>query len=194
MLLVIGSSLKVHPVSSIPGKSQPITALSIESNSISIDFIPPSVPQILINRESLDHNFDIELLGDCDVILMELLRRLGHNSLIIDSSVQELITPPIQDNPVEPRFVEPKFYLFPGAKESTNVGDLISRTNVESPVSSEMLIGGIEEEVLDVGATTADNSTLVWELDEEASAIGLFGFQDDVVILPDESNIDEVLL
>ena len=35
--------------------------------------------QILINRESLRHlDFDIELLGDCDVICNELLVRLGH--------------------------------------------------------------------------------------------------------------------
>ena len=37
-----------------------------------------SVPQILINREPLHHlNFDIELLGDCDVIINEILHRLG---------------------------------------------------------------------------------------------------------------------
>lgn len=40
--------------------------------------LPHDVPQILINRESLKHmNFDIELLGDCDVIVNELLKRLG---------------------------------------------------------------------------------------------------------------------
>src|SRR5690606_38726960 len=58
LVLVIGSSLKVHPVSSIP------------------DLIPPNVPQILINRESLDHNFDIELLGNCDEILAHLFQLL----------------------------------------------------------------------------------------------------------------------
>lgn len=35
------------------------------------------MPQILINREPLRHlNFDVELLGDCDVIVNELLLRL----------------------------------------------------------------------------------------------------------------------
>ncbi len=39
--------------------------------------LPQEVPQILINRESLKHmNFDIELLGDCDVIVNEILLRL----------------------------------------------------------------------------------------------------------------------
>ena len=58
LLLVMGSSLKVRPVALIPSS------------------IDPSVPQILINREPLDHvNFDVELLGDCDVIVQELSRR-----------------------------------------------------------------------------------------------------------------------
>ena len=39
--------------------------------------LPPEVPQILVNRESLKHmNFDVELLGDCDGIVNELLLRL----------------------------------------------------------------------------------------------------------------------
>lgn len=40
--------------------------------------IPHEVPQVLINREQLPHlNFDVELLGDCDVIVNELCHRLG---------------------------------------------------------------------------------------------------------------------
>lgn len=36
------------------------------------------MPQILINREPLPHlHFDVELLGDCDVIINELCHRLG---------------------------------------------------------------------------------------------------------------------
>lgn len=36
------------------------------------------MPQVLINREQLPHlNFDVELLGDCDVIVNELCHRLG---------------------------------------------------------------------------------------------------------------------
>lgn len=55
LLLVIGSSLKVRPVALIPSS------------------LPPEVPQILINREPLPHcHFDVELLGDCDVIINHL--------------------------------------------------------------------------------------------------------------------------
>jgi len=40
--------------------------------------LPAHVPQILINKEHLrGHNFDIELLGDCDMVVGELSRRLG---------------------------------------------------------------------------------------------------------------------
>uniref|UniRef100_A0A8C2J9N9 protein acetyllysine N-acetyltransferase n=1 Tax=Cyprinus carpio TaxID=7962 RepID=A0A8C2J9N9_CYPCA len=60
LLIVIGSSLKVRPVALIPSS------------------IPHDVPQVLVNREPLPHlNFDVELLGDCDVIVNELCHRLG---------------------------------------------------------------------------------------------------------------------
>ena len=58
LLIVMGSSLKVRPVALIPNS------------------IPLEVPQILINREPLQHlTFDVELLGDCDVIVQEICNR-----------------------------------------------------------------------------------------------------------------------
>jgi NAD-dependent SIR2 family protein deacetylase len=64
LLLVVGSSLRVRPVSLIPG------------------MLPAGVPQILINRESLGHcRFDIELLGNCDTIISQLCRNLGPDFL-----------------------------------------------------------------------------------------------------------------
>lgn len=55
LLIVIGSSLKVRPVALIPSS------------------LPEDVPQILINREPLPHcHFDVELLGDCDIIINQL--------------------------------------------------------------------------------------------------------------------------
>ncbi|PNF42289.1 hypothetical protein B7P43_G05536 [Cryptotermes secundus] len=60
LLIVIGSSLKVRPVALIPSS------------------IPPDVPQILINREPLPHfNFDVELLGDSDVIINQICHMMG---------------------------------------------------------------------------------------------------------------------
>ena len=53
LVIIIGTSLKVSPVNSIIKK------------------VGPKVPQILINREVVapGHNFDAELLGDCDKVL-----------------------------------------------------------------------------------------------------------------------------
>lgn len=60
LLIVIGSSLKVRPVALIPNS------------------IPAHIPQILINREPLPHlRFDVELLGDGDVIISQLCQLLG---------------------------------------------------------------------------------------------------------------------
>ncbi|KRZ77943.1 NAD-dependent protein deacetylase sirtuin-1 [Trichinella papuae] len=61
LLIVIGSSLKVRPVSLIPRALQ------------------ASVPLILINRETLNLYFDVELLGDSDVICEELCSRLSES-------------------------------------------------------------------------------------------------------------------
>lgn len=60
LLIVIGSSLKVHPVALIPRS------------------IAPNIPQILINRERLNNfNFDVELLGDSDTIITQLCNLLS---------------------------------------------------------------------------------------------------------------------
>ena len=60
LVLVIGTSLKVAPVSEVVG------------------FLPRETPQVYISRESCAHvDFDVDLLGDCDVVVAELCRRLG---------------------------------------------------------------------------------------------------------------------
>jgi NAD-dependent histone deacetylase SIR2 len=60
LVIVIGTSLKVAPVSEV------------------VPFLPPNVPQIYISRTPVSHvNFDIDLLGDCDIVVAELCRRAG---------------------------------------------------------------------------------------------------------------------
>jgi NAD-dependent histone deacetylase SIR2 len=60
LCIVIGTSLKVAPVSEV------------------VSFLPPTVPAIYISRTPVNHiNFDIDLLGDCDVVVAELCRRAG---------------------------------------------------------------------------------------------------------------------
>ncbi|KFG85026.1 putative histone deacetylase SIR2 [Metarhizium anisopliae] len=60
LVVIIGTSLKVTPVSEVS------------------NWLSPNVPQIYISRQAVSHiNFDIDLLGDCDVVVTELCRRLG---------------------------------------------------------------------------------------------------------------------
>jgi len=60
LVVVMGSSLQVRPVSQIPG------------------MVPAGVPQILINREALPNcRFDVELLGNCDNIIAQLCKMMG---------------------------------------------------------------------------------------------------------------------
>ncbi|KAI1205036.1 SIR2-domain-containing protein [Annulohypoxylon truncatum] len=60
LVVVIGTSLKVAPVSEV------------------VPYLPPHIPQIYISRTPVNHiNFDIDLLGDCDVVVAELCRRAG---------------------------------------------------------------------------------------------------------------------
>ncbi|KAI3335662.1 DHS-like NAD/FAD-binding domain-containing protein [Ustulina deusta] len=60
LVIVIGTSLKVAPVSEV------------------VPFLPSHIPQIYISRTPVSHiNFDIDLLGDCDIVVAELCRRAG---------------------------------------------------------------------------------------------------------------------
>ena len=52
--------------------------LTFRFNFFLSDYLKPGVPQVLINREPLNHfNFDVELLGNCDAVICELCQRLG---------------------------------------------------------------------------------------------------------------------
>ena len=60
LVIVIGTSLKVSPVSEV------------------VNYLPANTPQIYISRTTISHmEFDIDLLGDCDVVVTELCKGLG---------------------------------------------------------------------------------------------------------------------
>ncbi|KAL1629858.1 NAD-dependent histone deacetylase sir2 [Neofusicoccum ribis] len=60
LVIVIGTSMKVAPVSEVP------------------QILRPNVPQIYISRDPIRHiDFDVNLLGDCDVVVAELCRLAG---------------------------------------------------------------------------------------------------------------------
>jgi len=61
LLICIGTSLKVAPVSEIIG------------------VLPPNVPQVYISKTPVKHiEFDVTLLGHCDDIVRDLVRRCGY--------------------------------------------------------------------------------------------------------------------
>lgn len=81
LVVVIGTSLKVTPVSEI------------------VSWLPPQIPQIYISRQPVNHiNFDIDLLGDCDVVIAELCRRLGwplaHDMVVPDDQLIDVRAEP----------------------------------------------------------------------------------------------------
>ncbi|CAB4384693.1 SIR2-domain-containing protein [Rhizophagus irregularis] len=113
LLIVMGSSLKVAPVSEIMGQ------------------IPHRVPQIVINRTPIKHmQFDVQLLGDCDIIIPELCRMLRlelvHEKLPGGSSSCKKSEPY--------RFLDPHIYLFEGAvvKQGDLTGLGVRTTGIEN--------------------------------------------------------------
>ncbi|KAF8935192.1 NAD-dependent histone deacetylase sir2 [Haplosporangium gracile] len=108
LLIVIGSSLKVAPVSDIMHQ------------------LPNNVPQILINRTpNHQMDFDVQLLGNCDAIVAELCRMVGwelkHNKLPGGTSnVPDMDKNTNMDGSgtggrAAWTFKEPNLYLFEGA-------------------------------------------------------------------------------
>ncbi|KAF9948113.1 NAD-dependent histone deacetylase sir2 [Mortierella alpina] len=108
LLIVIGSSLKVAPVGDIMHQ------------------LPRHVPQILINRTPIIHSeFDVQLLGNCDVIVAELCRMVGwelkHEKLPGGTSnVPDMASNTNDDgcgkgSRAPWTLVEPNTYLFEGA-------------------------------------------------------------------------------
>lgn len=60
LVIVIGTSLKVAPVSEV------------------VPYLPAHIPQVYISRTPVSHvEFDVDMLGDCDAVVAELCRRAG---------------------------------------------------------------------------------------------------------------------
>lgn len=120
LLLVIGSSLKVRPVALIPSS------------------LPSNVPQILINREPLPHcHFDIELLGDCDVIVNHLCQLLGtawEEGVYNTQTLKELPLLPLEkpqqdDDSMNNDETEPNCTLLDDKLNSIDNNDVVCKCN-----------------------------------------------------------------
>lgn len=74
LVLVLGTSLQVSPVARIP------------------QYFHDKVPRILVNRELVTYEFDVELLGNCDTVVAELRSALNwdRDALNRDDSAQSV--------------------------------------------------------------------------------------------------------
>jgi len=104
-VLVIGTSMQVAPVSHM------------------LKAVSPKVPQVLINRTEvtllpkISEGFDLNLIGDCDIIVKYICQRLGWKLSSNHSECQDT-----EDDPPfpEPVLQQPNTYIFEGAQEKSN--------------------------------------------------------------------------
>jgi len=130
-----------------------------------IEWLPPHIPQILINREVVaqPHRFDIELLGDSDAIVTELCRRLKWQ--LSDG----LACTDYGESGKEFEYEAPNRYLFVNARTGTSTdgfsddersdeeGEEEDKTWSQVVGGHHQVGGGGEEEVM-VDATTPSPS------------------------------------
>jgi len=62
LIMVFGTSLKVAPISHV------------------LNWLGSTIPRVLINRERVDISFDLELLGDCDIVVKYICDLLDNAS------------------------------------------------------------------------------------------------------------------
>lgn len=125
LILVIGSSLSVYPVASIP------------------NLLPPHVPQILINKEPLNNfNFDVELIGECDVILEILKGKL-------EADACELNDDSRGNNDHDYQFISPNKYIFKGAHiSSTDDDNSDEKKEIEIEYENQRNIDSDQESII----------------------------------------------
>ncbi|KAF9366176.1 NAD-dependent histone deacetylase sir2 [Mortierella sp. NVP85] len=155
LLIVIGSSLKVAPVSDIMHQ------------------LPPSVPQILINRTpNYQMEFDLQLLGNCDTIVAELCRMAGwelkHEKLPGGTSnVPDMDKYTNKDGSgaggrAAWSFMEPNIYLFEGAeREEVNFKALQERNRKRARGEP----GGGDTSMKRLGEASGDEGSEVEDMD-----------------------------
>jgi len=128
-VIVMGSSLKVRPVSGILGS------------------ISNEIPRILINLEKLSSNltFDVELIGYCDQIVNCLANSLNWElNIDEEQATKKLKTEQTESPSIQPeyQYYPPSTYLFEGGKWDPKIEILnkeISRKNNENLNENEIL-------------------------------------------------------
>lgn len=162
LLIVIGSSLKVRPVAMIP------------------NWVSPNVPQILINREPLYHmdTFDINLLGNSDVIAQHLCSLLGEAWDCSDDHHQVKLTecsellPPVEE-PAAVRQKSPEM-----SSEASSEAPLIANPTVVDPAPaveepSSAPLPGPSSAAVDIAVVSSLDAEKPAEVSEPTAAVTL---------------------
>ncbi|KAI1315009.1 NAD-dependent histone deacetylase sir2 [Mortierella claussenii] len=160
LLIVIGSSLKVAPVSDIMHQ------------------LPHSVPQILINRTpNHQMEFDVQLLGNCDTVVAELCRMAGwellHEKLPGGTSnVPDMATNSNMDGSGQGgraawSFVAPNTYLFEGADPEELNFQAIQEKNRKRARQHLAATGAVPSLAGAAGMTGGDHEDDEDEVDED---------------------------
>ncbi|EPT00966.1 hypothetical protein FOMPIDRAFT_149580 [Fomitopsis schrenkii] len=133
LLIIIGTSLKVSPVSDI------------------IAHLPHSVPQILINKTPIRHiNPDIVLLGNADAVVTHLCRKLGWDlpspspngqNLEAPSSRSLKKRPSAELDSEPPRVGNSHVWLFEGAEGGKWVQDIAQQYEEHAESDDEESLG-----------------------------------------------------
>ena len=145
MLISVGTSLKVAPVADI------------------VDKVPENVPQILINKDPIDHcNFDVSLLGYCDDVASFLANRLGEDWNLPHKDYDSIRGEDPYGSNLEIDQVDPEFreYQIYNKTNETQIPD-----EIEEKLEQELQEEGIIKEHETVGES--DN-----EIEEPGKEIG----------------------
>lgn len=160
LLLVLGTSLQVAPIARIP------------------KFFRDGVPRILVNRELVNYDFDIELLGDCDEVVRELRRVLGWCDPVVGVERREgtengMTQKSEKCNGSAVTFRPPRRFLFPGAvykaesdsdvdgmdESSTGTGDAEETAESGTTANDQSGSSGGREEREPVGDRASEKNT-----------------------------------
>ncbi|KAG2734969.1 hypothetical protein G9P44_001183 [Scheffersomyces stipitis] len=145
LLISVGTSLKVAPVADI------------------VDKVPENVPQILINKDPIDHcNFDVSLLGYCDDVASFLANRLGEDWNLPHKDYDSIRGEDPYGSNLEIDQVDPEFreYQIYNKTNETQIPD-----EIEEKLEQELQEEGIIKEHETVGES--DN-----EIEEPGKEIG----------------------
>ncbi len=172
-MLVIGTSLRVAPVSEI------------------LPQLPPSIPVLLINRELVGqpHCFDVELLGDSDVVVEYLARMLDEESVDAGGSKcnggdtggrtteSTSIKPSVSSDPAQAAEIvasggvvrwlpRPSTFLFPGFALPHSVSH--DSSSLASDAGSDR---GCEEDGVDDGELVSNSARYIENLDGDEGSV-----------------------